>query len=145
MIRPAASNNTRASSGKSLSNFRTSATVGESDRWRIIRDEGAEGADGVELMVGLVPGTGNEERVAMPLREMMRGFFDELKSLTSGYASITYRISGLRPASVTRLDIVIADEVIPAFVRVISRRRAQEEADEATEKLQSILRHHSLH
>ncbi len=77
--------------------------------------------------------------VAMPLREMMRGFFDELKSLTSGYASITYRISGLRPASVTRLDIVIADEVIPAFVRVISRRRAQEEADEATEKLQSIL------
>ncbi len=77
--------------------------------------------------------------VAMPLREMMRGFFDELKSITSGYASITYTISGLRPASVTRLDIVIADEVIPAFVRVISRRRAQEEADEATEKLQTIL------
>jgi GTP-binding protein LepA len=77
--------------------------------------------------------------VAMPLREMMRGFFDELKSLTSGYASITYSIAGLRPASVTRLDIVIADEVVPAFVRVISRRRAQEEADEATEKLQSIL------
>ncbi len=77
--------------------------------------------------------------VMMPLREMMRGFFDELKSITSGYASITYSIAGLRPASVTRLDIVLADEVVPAFTRVISRRRAQEEADEATEKLQKIL------
>ncbi len=77
--------------------------------------------------------------VMMPLREMMRGFFDELKSLTSGYASITYSIAGLRPASVTRMDIALADEIVPAFTRVIARRRAQEEADEATEKLQKIL------
>ena len=77
--------------------------------------------------------------IVMPLREMMRGFFDELKSLTSGYASITYTIAGLRPASVTRMDVVLADEVVPAFTRVISRRRAQEEADQATEKLQNIL------
>ena len=75
----------------------------------------------------------------MPLREMMRGFFDDLKSLTSGYASITYSIAGLRPASVTRLDIVLADEVVPAFTRVIARRRALEEAEEAAEKLQKIL------
>ena len=77
--------------------------------------------------------------VTMPLREMMRGFFDELKSMTSGYASITYGIAGLRPAQVTRMDIHLADEVVPAFTRVIARRRAQEEADEATEKLQTIL------
>ncbi len=77
--------------------------------------------------------------VVMPLREMMRGFFDELKSITSGYASITYTIAGLRPASVTRMDIVLADEVVPAFTRVIARRRAQEEADFSTEKLQSVL------
>ena len=77
--------------------------------------------------------------VVMPLREMMRGFFDELKSVTSGYASITYSLAGFRPASVTRMDIVLADEIIPAFTRVVSRRRVQEEADEATEKLQNIL------
>ena len=77
--------------------------------------------------------------IMMPLRELMRGFFDELKSATSGYASITYTIAGLRPASVTRMDIVLADEVVPAFTRVIARRRAQEEADQATEKLQTIL------
>ncbi len=77
--------------------------------------------------------------IKMPLREMMRGFFDELKSITSGYASITYTIAGLRKAEVTRLDILIADEIVPAFTRVISRRRAQEEAEQATEKLQAIL------
>lgn len=77
--------------------------------------------------------------IMMPLRELMRGFFDELKSATSGYASITYTIAGLRPASVTRMDIVLADEVVPAFTRVIARRRAQEEADQATEKLQAVL------
>ncbi|MEI8129958.1 MAG: translation elongation factor 4 [bacterium] len=77
--------------------------------------------------------------IVMPLREMMRGFFDELKSLTSGYASITYSLAGLRPASVTRMDIVLADEVVPAFTRVIAKRRAQDEADESTEKLQTIL------
>ena len=77
--------------------------------------------------------------VVMPLREMMRGFFDELKSVTSGYASITYSLAGFRPASVTRMDIVLADEIVPAFTRVVSRRRVQEEADEATEKLQNIL------
>jgi len=77
--------------------------------------------------------------IVMPLREMMRGFFDELKSITSGYASITYSLAGLRPASVTRLDIVLADEIVPAFTRVISKRRAQDEADAAAEKLQAIL------
>jgi len=77
--------------------------------------------------------------VTMPLREMMRGFFDELKSATSGYASITYSIAGLRPAFVTRLDVIIGDEVVPAFTRVISRRRTNEEAESTTEKLQKIL------
>ena len=37
------------------------------------------------------------------------------------------------------MDIILADEVVPAFTRVISRRRAQEEAEQTTEKLQSIL------
>ena len=96
-----------------------------------------------EAEVGETETFGSEGRSAvtfvMPLREMMRGFFDELKSTTSGYASITYSLSGFRPASVTRMDIVLADEVVPAFTRVVARRRVQEEADESTEKLQNIL------
>ena len=76
---------------------------------------------------------------AMPLREMMRGFFDELKSVSSGFASISYEIGELRSADVTRLDILVADEPVPAFARVVSRRRAEEEARKAVEKLHKIL------
>lgn len=77
--------------------------------------------------------------VLMPLRELMRNFFDELKSVTSGYASIAYDFAEMRTADVTRLDILIADEVVPAFTRVIARRRAAEEAETAVEKLHEIM------
>jgi len=77
--------------------------------------------------------------VEMPLRELMRNFFDELKSASSGFASLSYEIGELRPASVTRLDILVAEEVVPAFSRVVATSRAQEEAEAAVEKLHKIL------
>ncbi len=77
--------------------------------------------------------------VLMPLRELMRNFFDELKSVTSGYASIAYDFAEMRIADVTRLDILIADEPIAAFTRVVARRRAAEEAETAVEKLHEIM------
>ncbi|MCE9644011.1 translation elongation factor 4 [Candidatus Parcubacteria bacterium] len=77
--------------------------------------------------------------VEMPLRELMRNFFDELKSASSGFASLSYEIGELRPASVTRLDILVAEEIVPAFSRVVATSRAQEEAEAAVEKLHKIL------
>lgn len=75
----------------------------------------------------------------MPLRELMRNFFDELKSVSSGYASLSYEIVGLREADVIKLDILVADEPVLAFARIVSRRRAEEEAEKAVEKLHGIL------
>ena len=75
----------------------------------------------------------------MPLRELMRNFFDEVKSVTSGYASFSYVIKDTRPADVVRLDVVVNEEIIPAFSRVIARRRVQEEAEEAADKLKKLL------
>jgi len=77
--------------------------------------------------------------VHMPLRELMRNFFDELKSVTSGYASIAYDFADMKVADVTRLDILLADEVVPAFTRVVSRKRAVEEGETAVEKLHEIM------
>ena len=68
----------------------------------------------------------------------MRNFFDELKSTSSGYASISYEIGEMR-ADVTRLDLLVADEVVPAFSRVVSKKRAEVEAEKAVEKLDSLL------
>lgn len=75
----------------------------------------------------------------MPLRELMRNFFDEVKSVSSGYASISYDISEQRPADVVRMDILIADEPVAAFARVVSRKRVDEEAEVAVERLHKII------
>jgi GTP-binding protein LepA len=78
-------------------------------------------------------------RFEMPLRELMRGFFDKLKSVSSGFASLSYEESGHRLADVVRLDILVADEPVQAFTKVVSRRRAEEEAQKTVEKLFTIL------
>lgn len=75
----------------------------------------------------------------MPLRELMRNFFDDMKSITSGYASISYEIGEYKEADVVRLDIIVADEPMVAFCRVVSRRRIEEEARNQVEKLQKII------
>ena len=77
--------------------------------------------------------------LAMPLRELMRNFFDEAKSISSGYASISYDITESRPADVVRLDILVADEPVAAFTRVVSRRRVEIDAEQVVEKLYNIL------
>jgi len=77
--------------------------------------------------------------VEMPLRELMRNFFDDIKSASSGYASISYELLGNRLADVTRLDVLVADEPVVAFTRVVPKAKAQEEAEAVVEKLYEIL------
>jgi GTP-binding protein LepA len=77
--------------------------------------------------------------VKMPLRELMRNFFDELKSVSSGYGSISYEIAEMREANVTRLDILVADEPVPAFSKVVSKKRVEIEAEQSVLKLENLL------
>jgi GTP-binding protein LepA len=77
--------------------------------------------------------------VEMPLRELMRGFFDKLKNASSGYASLSYEIAEMRAASVARLDVLVAEEIVPAFSRVIGVRRAEQDAKAVVEKLYNTL------
>ena len=77
--------------------------------------------------------------IDMPLRELMRGFFDKMKSVTSGYASISYEFGAVRDADVCRMDILVADEVVPAFTRVVSKRRLDEEASDMVEQLHKVM------
>ncbi len=77
--------------------------------------------------------------INMPLRELMRGFFDKIKSITSGYASISYEFMETREADVCRMDVLVADEPVPAFTRIVSKRRIDEEAIETVEQLHKIM------
>jgi len=77
--------------------------------------------------------------VEMPLRELMRNFFDKLKNATSGYGSLSYEIAELRSAEVARLDVLVAEELVPAFSRVVGVRRAEIDAKAIVEKLYNTL------
>ncbi|TAL49536.1 elongation factor 4 [Patescibacteria group bacterium] len=84
-----------------------------------------------------------ESRLALeaglPLSELVRGLFDSIKSLSSGFASLSYEMAGKRPADVLRMDILVAGEVVPAFSRVVPRRFLETEAKATVEKLSEIL------
>jgi len=75
----------------------------------------------------------------LPLRELMRGFFDKLKSVSAGYASVSYKIGEMRDADVARLDMLVAEEIVPAFTKVVSKKRLEEEAQSSVEKLFKVL------
>jgi len=95
-----------------------------------------------EAEIGETDNFGNNRSsisIKMPLRELMRNFFDELKSVSSGFGSISYEIDEMRKANVTRLDILVAEEIVPAFSKVVSKRVVEQEAEKTVEKLYNIL------
>lgn len=75
----------------------------------------------------------------LPLRELMRNFFDEIKSVSSGFASFSYALVGKRPADVVRLDVLVNEEAVPAFSRIVSDRKVEHEAQDVVERLKEIL------
>ncbi len=75
----------------------------------------------------------------MPLRELMRNFFNKVKSASSGYASLSYEAIGLRSADVSKIEVLVADDLVPAFARVVSRQTVEREAKEIVEKLYKLL------
>lgn len=80
-----------------------------------------------------------EIKALMPLRELMRGFFDKLKSVSQGYASLSYENAENRKAEVTKLAILIGGEEEPALTRVVSKRIVEKEAEILVEKLKNVL------
>jgi GTP-binding protein LepA len=95
-----------------------------------------------EAVVEVTDNWGDDRTViecTIPLRELMRGFFDQLKSGSKGYASLSYEVAGDASANVTRLDLLINDEVEPAFSRVVSKRIVETEAEKMVEKLYNTL------
>lgn len=91
------------------------------------------------LETDVFPDGRNRMQVAMPLRELMRNFFDRLKNATSGYGSLAYEIAEMRPADVARLDVLVAEEPVPAFAKVVGLRRVEQEARATVERLYELL------
>lgn len=85
----------------------------------------------------------DEERVLVtfeaPLMDVIINFHDELKSASSGYASMNYEPIGYRVSDVVKLEIMVAGEPIDAFARMIPRRDAHAEGKRVVEKLKEVI------
>ena len=74
-----------------------------------------------------------------PLMEVIVNFHDELKSITSGYASMNYEPIGYRESDVVRLDILVAGDRVDAFSRMVPKARCYDEGKRTVEKLKEVI------
>ncbi len=74
-----------------------------------------------------------------PLMDIIVDFYDQLKSVSSGYASMNYELANYRVSDLVKLDILVAGERVEAFSRVVPRDKAQKEGKFIVEKLKKIL------
>jgi GTP-binding protein LepA len=85
----------------------------------------------------------DEERALLsfeaPLMDVIVNFHDDLKSASSGYASMNYEPIGYRPSDVVKLDIMVAGEPVDAFARMVPKRDAYSEGKRVVEKLKEVL------
>ena len=74
-----------------------------------------------------------------PLTDVIINLHDDLKSASSGYASMNYEIIGYQPHDLVRLDILVAGEKIDSFSRIVPKERAFSEGKHAVEKLKESI------
>ncbi len=75
----------------------------------------------------------------IPMAAILTDFYDKIKSVSSGYASINYEYLDYRPADVVRMDILVAEEPIEALATIVYRDEAMREGREVVEILKSNL------
>jgi len=83
------------------------------------------------------------ERVVLsyeaPVREIIVNFYDKIKSVSQGYASMSYHSIGYRPADLVKMDIFIAGRKEEAFSKIVPRNQAYQEGSLMVKKLKEFL------
>ena len=85
----------------------------------------------------------DSERIVLtfncPLMDVIINLHDDLKSASSGYASMNYAISEYRPYDLVKMDIMVAGEKVDAFARIVPRESANSEGKKIVEKLKTSI------
>jgi len=74
-----------------------------------------------------------------PLAEIILDFYDKLKTISRGYASLDYEFLAYRPAELVKLDMLLNGEAVDAFSVIIHRDKAYEWGKKIAEKLRELI------
>jgi len=80
----------------------------------------------------------------MPLANIILDFYDKLKSVSAGYASLNYDFLEERVGDLVKVDILVAGEPVPALAAIMHRSVAPTEGRELVEKLKKLIPRHQF-
>ncbi|MDI6744578.1 MAG: translation elongation factor 4 [Thermodesulfovibrionales bacterium] len=75
----------------------------------------------------------------LPLNEILWDFYDRLKSISKGYASMDYEFLGFRESDLVKLNILINGEIVDALSLIVHKEKSYYKGRELTEKLRGII------
>jgi GTP-binding protein LepA len=76
---------------------------------------------------------------SVPMNEIVMDFYDKLKSVTKGYASFDYELSGYREGDLVQLDIRVAGEVVDALSIIVPNSKAQSKGREFVKAMKELV------
>ena len=77
--------------------------------------------------------------ISLPLADLIRDFDDQLKSASSGYASLSYEVADYETAEVARLGVLVAGQDLSGLTRIVHKGEINREGRKTVEKLKDLL------